>query len=220
MSPTKWRILVGMVTDYSLYLVADAAYTAGRDLAGLVEAAVDGGVTVVQLRAKSLPRKAAIGLGLELSRRLAAMGVPLLVNDLPDVALACGAAGVHLGQDDMPIPLARSLLGPGATIGVSVNTPAEARQAEREGADYVGAGPAFITSTKMTELTVLGPGGIGHIVRATRLPVVAIGGIDARNAAEIARAGAGGIAVVSAILGAPDVRRAAQELKRAFLEKP
>jgi thiamine-phosphate pyrophosphorylase len=207
-----------MDIDYSLYLVADAAYAAGRDLAGLVDAAVDGGVTMVQLRAKSLPRKAALELGLEISRRLAPKGIPLLVNDLPDVALACGAAGVHLGQDDMPIPLARSLLGPGAIIGVSVNTPDEARRADREGADYVGAGPAYVTSTKMTELSVLGPGGIGHIVRATRLPVVAIGGIDAGNAAEIARAGAGGIAVVSAILGAPDIRRAAEELKRAFLK--
>jgi thiamine-phosphate pyrophosphorylase len=209
-----------MVTDYSLYLVADAGYAAGRDLPGLVEAAVEGGVTVVQLRAKSLPRKSAISLGLEISRRLAPSGVPLIVNDLPDVAQACGAAGVHLGQDDIPIPMARSLLGPGATIGVSVNTPEEARRAEREGADYVGAGPAFITSTKLTELMVLGPRGIGNIVRATRLPVVAIGGIDVGNAAEIARAGAGGIAVVSAILGAPDARRAAEELKRAFQISP
>jgi thiamine-phosphate pyrophosphorylase len=205
-----------MVTDYSVYFVADADYAAGRDLAGLVDAAVDGGVTIVQLRAKRLAGGALVGLGLEIAGRLASKGVPFLVNDRLDVALACGAAGVHLGQEDVPVPLARRILGPGAVIGVSVNTPEEAVRAEREGADYVGAGPAYSTATKITELAVLGPEGIGAIVRTTRLPVVAIGGIGAWNAAEMATAGAEGIAVVSAILGAPDARRAAEELKQAF----
>ncbi|HMA52893.1 MAG TPA: thiamine phosphate synthase [Acidobacteriota bacterium] len=206
-----------MGTDYSLYLIADADYAAGRDLAGLVDAAVAGGVTVVQLRAKGLAGGAFVELGLALAGRLAARGVPLLVNDRLDVALACRAAGVHLGQEDVPVPLARRILGPGATIGVSVNTTEEARRAEREGADYVGAGPAFATSTKETPLPVLGPEGIGLIAAATRIPVVAIGGISPENAAELGRAGAGGIAVVSAILGAPDVKRAAENLKKSFM---
>jgi len=203
-----------MATDYSLYLVADADYASGRDLPGLVDAAVAGGVTVVQLRAKSLPGAAFIELGLALAGRLAGTGVPLLVNDRVDIALACGAAGVHLGQEDMPVPLARRLLGPGAVIGVSVNTPDEALRAERDGADYVGAGPAHATATKDTPLAVLGPDGIKLVKRAISIPVIAIGGINPRNAAEVAAAGADGIAVVSAILGAPDAKRAAEELKK------
>jgi len=205
-----------MATDYSLYLVADAEYAAGRDLAGLVVEAVDGGVTIVQLRAKFLASGAFAGLGLEIAGRLAAKGIPLLINDRVDIALACGAAGVHLGQEDMPVALARRLLGPEAVIGVSVNTAGEAGRAEREGADYVGAGPAYATATKKTPLPVLGPEGIGLIKHGVGLPVVAIGGIGAANAAEIARAGADGIAVVSAILGAPDAKQAALALKRAF----
>ena len=205
-----------MGPDYSLYLVADADYAAGRNLTGLVEAAVAGGATIVQLRAKSLAGGAFAGLATEIAGRLAAVGVPFRINDRLDVALACGAAGVHLGQEDVPVAVARRLLGPGAIVGVSVNTAEEAIRAEREGADYVGAGPAYATTTKETALAILGPEGVGRVVRATRLPVVAIGGIDVGNAAEIARAGAGGIAVVSAILGAPDARRAAEELKRAF----
>ena len=205
-----------MAVDYTLYLVADADYAGGRDLAGLIDAAVEGGVTIVQLRAKNLAGGAFVELGLKVAGRLAARGVPLFINDRLDIAMACGAAGVHLGQGDLPVPLARRLLGPYATIGVSANTPEEARRAEREGANYIGAGPAYPTVTKETALAVLGPLGIGLIKRSTGLPVVAIGGIDAGNAPEIARAGADGIAVVSAILGSPDARKAAVELKKAF----
>ena len=205
-----------MAVDYSLYLVADADFAPARDLPALVEAAVQGGVTVVQLRAKSLAGRDLIALGRGIAAALEGTGLPLLVNDRPDVALACGAAGVHLGQDDIPVPEARRILGPGATIGVSVNTPDEARRAEVQGADYVGAGPAFATATKETDLPVLGPEGIERIKSAVGIPVVAIGGIGAKNALSMARAGADGIAVVSAILGAPDAGRAAEELRKAF----
>lgn len=205
-----------MGVDYSLYLVADADYAAGLDLPALVEAAVEGGVTVVQLRAKRLADEAFVELGRALAARLEAAGVPLLINDRADLARACGAAGVHLGQDDTTVAEARRLCGAGATVGVSVNTPEEARRAHRDGADYVGAGPVFATATKLTALPVLGPSGIGRIARATSLPVVAIGGIFAGNAAGLAEAGARGIAVVSAVLGAPDARIAAANLLRAF----
>ena len=211
-----WRILEKMAIDYSLYLVADAEFAAGRDLTALVDAAVDGGVTVVQLRAKRLDGAAFAALAAGLAARLAGRGLPLLVNDRVDIALACGAAGVHLGQDDLPVAVARRLLGPAAVIGVSVNTVEEACQAERDGADYVGAGPAYATSTKETPLAVLGPSGIGRIKAAVRLPVVAIGGIGRANSADIAAAGADGVAVVSAILGAPDARLAAAEIRQAF----
>lgn len=205
-----------MAVDYTLYLVADADYAAGRDLAGLVRAAVAGGVTVVQLRAKNLAGRAFVELGYALRRALADTGVPLLVNDRVDVAIACGTAGVHLGQEDMPVRLARALLGPDGTVGVSVNTPEEARRAELEGADYIGAGPAFATATKAMDLPVLGPEGIARIKAAVRIPVVAIGGVGPENAAGLARAGADGVAVISAVLGAPDARLAAEALRRAF----
>jgi thiamine-phosphate pyrophosphorylase len=205
-----------MAIDYSLYLVADADFAAGRDLAGIVEAAVRGGVTLVQLRAKSLSGREFVELGRRIAGRLATMGIPLIVNDRLDIALACGASGAHVGQEDMPVAMARRILGPGRTIGLSVNTPEEAVRAERDGADYVGAGPTYATSTKETALDVLGPEGVGRIKRAVRIPVVAIGGIAAENASAVAASGADGIAVISAILGAPDARRAAEELKRAF----
>ena len=199
-----------------VYLVADVDYAAGRDIVALSEAAVRGGVTVVQLRAKSLPFREFQELGLTAAGRLAGTGVPLLVNDRVDVALACGAAGVHLGQEDVSVLAARKALGPDKIIGVSVNTVGEARRAEEDGADYLGAGPAYPTATKETALTVLGPEKLGLLRRAVGIPVVAIGGITAANAADLARAGVDGIAVVSAVLGAPDARQAAAELRRAF----
>jgi len=205
-----------MTVDYTLYLVADADYAAGRDLLGLMEAAVRGGVTVVQLRGKKLSYGEFLELGLAAAGRLAGTGVPLLINDRLDVALACGADGVHVGQEDVSILTARRALGPDRIIGVSVNTVGEARRAEEDGADYVGAGPAFPTATKETALPVLGPDKLGQLRRAVGVPVVAIGGITAANAADLARAGVDGIAVVSAILGAPDARRAAEELRAAF----
>jgi thiamine-phosphate pyrophosphorylase len=205
-----------MPIDFSLYLVADAEFAAGRDLLGLIGEAVRGGATVVQLRAKNLSSRDFLELGLRAADALTRTGVPLLVNDRLDIALACGAAGVHLGQEDMPVPQARKILGPDRIIGVSVHSPQEAHRAEREGADYLGAGPAYATATKETALSVLGPEGIDRIKRAVRIPVVAIGGIGAANAAAIAAAGADGIAVISALLGAPDARRAAEDLKKAF----
>lgn len=205
-----------MGIDYSLYLVADTEFAAGRDLPALVSSAVEGGATIVQLRAKGLPLRDFLELAAWISGRLDGTGVPLLVNDRVDVALACGAAGVHLGQEDMPVPAARKILGAGRIIGVSVNTEKEAREAEAQGADYIGLGPVFPTSTKETLLAVVGPEGVAQIKRALGIPVVAIGGITAANAPEIARAGADGIAVVSAILGAADARKAAAKLRAAF----
>lgn len=205
-----------MRIDYSLYLVADAEFAAGRDLPGLVEGAVDGGVTIVQLRAKGLLVRDFLDLALRIAERLEGTGVPLIVNDRVDIALACGAAGVHLGQEDMPVPSARKILGPKRIIGVSVNTLEEARAAEGLGADYVGLGPVFPTSTKETRLAVAGTEGVARLKRVLGIPVVAIGGITAANAPAVARAGADGIAVISAVLGAADTQLAAAELKKAF----
>lgn len=198
--------------DWSLYLVADTEFAAGKNLVHLVSEAVLGGVTIVQLRAKDLGTRDFLELALNMSEKLGKTGIPLLINDRVDIALACGAAGVHLGQDDMPLPDARRLLGPDKTIGISVNTLDEAAEAERLGADYLGLGPIYGTSTKQTVLPVLGPEGIQRLRRQIRIPMVAIGGINAGNAGAVKKAGADGIAVVSAILGARDARQAAAEL--------
>ncbi|MGA2362750.1 MAG: thiamine phosphate synthase [Candidatus Aminicenantales bacterium] len=205
-----------MPIDYALYFVADAEFASGRDLVPVIEAAVRGGVTVVQLRAKDYPFQAFVELGRRAAAILKKRRVPLLINDRVDVALACGAAGIHLGQKDMPPALARRALRKGSLIGISVNTPEEAREAENQGADYVGAGPAYATTTITTGLPVLGPDGIRRIKDAVRIPVVAIGGITDRNARAVRRAGADGVAVVSAILSATDPERAARQIKKSF----
>ncbi len=206
-----------MAIDFSLYFVADAGYAAGRDLVPIIGRAVAGGVTVVQLRGKDLPLHDFLDLAVRTAGILSQSGVPLLINDHVEVALACGAAGVHLGQEDMPLTQAKRLLGVGKITGLSVNSLAEALEAEKQGADYVGLGPAYATSTKTTDLPVLGAEGIRRIKSRLGIPVVAIGGITEANAGEVIAAGADGIAVVSAVLGAADAERAARNLKDAIL---
>ena len=132
-----------------------------------------------------------------------------------DIALACGADGVHLGQDDLPLQQARKILGKNRIIGISVSNAKEAEEAEREGADYVGLGPIFPTQSKQTPLSPLGIKGLRKVRRAIRIPILAIGGINARNSVGLLEAGADGIAVISAILGAPNIRAAAEALKKA-----
>jgi thiamine-phosphate pyrophosphorylase len=205
-----------MPVDYTLYFVADAEFAPGRDLVPVIEAAVRGGATIIQIRAKDYPFRAFIELGRRAAAVLKKRRVPLLINDRVDVALGCGAAGVHLGQQDMPPALARRALRKGAIIGVSVNTPEEAREAENQGADYIGAGPAYATTTITTGLPVLGPDGIRRIKDAVHIPVVAIGGITDRNAQAIRGAGADGVAVLSAILSAADPETAARLIKKSF----
>ena len=201
--------------DWSLYLVADTEFTAGKDLVPLIRKAVLGGVTVVQLRAKNLGTRDFLELASRISEKLAKSGVPLIINDRVDIALACAADGIHLGQDDMPLDRTRKLLGRSKIIGVTVNTLKEAREAERLGADYVGLGPIYVTTTKDTDLPIVGPEGIRRMHKLIDIPIIAIGGINAGNAADVLRAGAAGVAVVSAILGAADARKAAAELKKA-----
>jgi len=205
-----------MRPDYALYLVADAGFAAGRDLPALVGAAVEGGVTVVQLRAKGLAARDFLDLARRVAGRLTAAKVPLLINDRADIAAACGADGVHLGQEDLPVQEARRIVGEGRIIGISVNTLEEALEAERSGADYIGLGPVFPTSTKDTPLAVVGLKGVARLKRALTIPVVAIGGITVSRAGGLARAGADGMAVVSAVLGAADPKRAAADLRAAF----
>ena len=202
------------VVDYSLYLVTDRALARGRATAEIVRAAVAGGVTCVQVRDKDVGPREFIAEARAVQAALRGTGVPLIVNDRVDVALAVGADGVHLGQQDMAIADARRLGPPGWIIGVSAETVADAVRAEKEGADYIGVSPVFATPTKTDAAPPLGLSGLRHMRAATKIPLVAIGGIHAGNARDVIRAGADGLAVVSAIVAAADPRAAAEALRR------
>ena len=202
--------------DYSLYLVTDRSLARGRSTAEIVREAVAGGATCVQLREKNCGTREFIDEARAVQAALRGTGVPLIVNDRADVALAVGADGVHLGQRDLPVAAARRLGPPGWIVGVSAESVEDAVRAEREGADYVGASPVFATPTKTDHAAPLGLEGLRAIRAAVKLPLVAIGGIHAGNAREIVRAGADGLAVVSAIVAADDPRAAAAELRRAI----
>jgi thiamine-phosphate pyrophosphorylase len=200
---------------YQLCLVTDSALANGRSLAGIVAAAVKGGVTLVQLREKTASTRAFIEQARVLKRLLAPLRVPLLINDRIDVALAAGADGAHVGQQDMPVALARQLLGPAAIIGLSITELGQVRDRDVELADYIGVGPIFAQSTKLDATPPLGLDGLAEVRRASSKPIVAIGGVSAANADAVRSAGADGIAVVSAIMGADDPRAAAAALVSA-----
>ena len=200
--------------DYSLYLVTDRTLSLGRSTVEVVRAAIRGGVSCVQLREKGCSTREFMDEARLLKALLAGTGVPLFINDRLDVALAVGADGVHLGQNDLAIADARRLVGNRMIIGISAESVADAIRAEAEGADYIGASPVFTTSTKTDTAPPLGLDGLRAIRRAVQLPLVAIGGINADNAAAVLRAGADGLAVVSAIVSAPCPRTAAAGLRQ------
>jgi len=198
--------------DYSLYLVTDDALAGGRSIEWIVAEAVAGGVTCVQLREKHAESRAYYERARALRERLRPLGIPLIINDRLDIALAAGADGVHLGQGDLPCVEARHIAGPNFLIGISVSTTAEAQAAARDGADYLGISPIFDTPTKTDTPPATGIDGLRAIRAAVSLPLVASGGIKAENAAAVVRAGADGIAVVSAIMAVADPRAAARAL--------
>lgn len=200
--------------DYSLYLVTDRRLSLGRSTVEVVAAAVSGGVTCVQLREKHCSTREFLEEARRVRELLVGTGVPLIINDRLDVALAVGADGVHLGQNDMHISDARRLVGERLVIGISAESVADAIRAEAEGADYIGVSPVFTTPTKMDTAPPLGLEGLREIRRAVSLPLVAIGSIRHDNAAEVLRAGADGLAVVSAIVSAPCPRTAAAALRQ------
>ncbi len=200
---------------YQLCLVTDSALANGRSLVDIVAAAVKGGVTIVQLREKTASTRAFIEQAGVLKRLLAPLRVPLLINDRIDVALAAGADGAHVGQQDMPVALARQLLGPAAIIGLSITQLGDVRDPDLALADYLGVGPIFAQSTKLDATLPLGLAGLAQVRRATGKPIVAIGGVSATNAGAVRSAGADGVAVVSAIMGADDPMAAAAALLAA-----
>ena len=204
--------------DYSLYLVTDRGLARGRTTLEIVRAAVDGGASVVQLREKDCSTRDFIEQALTVKKFLKARGVPLLINDRVDVAQAIAADGVHLGQTDMPLEIAKKILGDSMIIGISAESLEDAIEAERGGADYLGISPIYATPTKTDTASPLGLKGLREIRNAVKLPLVGIGGLNKDNAAEVIRHGADGVAVVSAIVAADDPAAAAKELKQVIKE--
>ena len=198
--------------DYSLYLVTDRSLSRGRSTLEIVKAGVTGGVTCVQLREKNCSTLEFIKEALSIKEYLKKHHIPLIINDRVDVAQAIGADGVHLGQTDMPLTMAKDILKGSMIIGISVESLEDAIRAEKDGADYIGISPIFATPTKTDTSQPLGLEGLKEISRAVSLPKVAIGGLNKENAGEVILNGANGIAVVSAIVSADDPRKAAKEL--------
>jgi thiamine-phosphate pyrophosphorylase len=199
-----------------LYLVTDQALCRGRTLPDVVAAAVQGGVTCVQLREKESSTREFLAQALALKALLAPRGIPLVINDRVDVALACGAEGVHLGQTDMPPDEARRLLPPQVFIGWSVEVPEDIKRSATMPLDYLGVSPVFATPTKTDTKAPWGLAGLRSIRALTDLPLVAIGGIHLGNAAEVVAAGADGLAVVSALCSADDPAAAARAMPQGM----
>lgn len=197
-----------------LYAVTDRSWLAGRTLASCVEEAIEGGVTFVQLREKGSSFDEACALGREVMDVCRRHGVPFVVNDDVEVAIALGADGVHVGQGDMACAEARRRLGPNAIVGVSAQTMAQAIEAQQAGASYLGVGAVMPTATKPDAVDV-GIDELRSIVDAVSIPVVAIGGIDVRTAPRLEGTGVAGIAVVSALFASDDIQSSARELVRA-----
>jgi thiamine-phosphate pyrophosphorylase len=198
--------------DLTLYVLTDRQVS-GRSHEEQVNQAIRGGATAIQLREKALPARVIVEIGKRIAAECRRSGVLFIVNDRADVAAACGADGVHVGQDDLPVDAARRIVGSAKIVGVSAGTVDEALRAQDEGADYLGVGSVFATSTKPDAGDAIGIGTFGRIARGARIPVVGIGGITADNAAEVIRAGAAGVAVIAAVVGERDIAAAAQRLR-------
>ena len=203
-----------MKPDVSLCVILDREAARERDLDQILDAVIAGGCRMVQLREKEWTTRRLLPLAERLRQRAQEAAVTFIVNDRLDLALAIGADGLHVGQDDLPAPVARKLLPAGMILGVSTHSVAQARQAQTDGADYVAVGSIYPTATKEA-FELVGLELIRRVRPLVTVPLIAIGGITAVNAAEVIRAGADGIAVISAVLGAPDPLAAT----RALLEQ-
>lgn len=203
--------------DYSIYLVTDDGCLQGRALIDCVRKALDGGVTLVQYRAKTASSAEMYAEALQLKALCDSFNVPLIINDRLDIAMAVGAVGVHLGQDDLPCAAARRILGEDYIIGVSAHNPAEAKAALQSGADYLGCGAVFGTATK-ADVKKLGTDGLAAICKAKGLPVVGIGGVTADNYREVRAVGADGAAIVSGILAQPDISATVRAIAKVSQE--
>ena len=202
--------------NFRLYVVTDRHEAAGRDLEEIVAAAAQGGAGAIQLREKDLSARDLYALGGRLQAALSPYGVPLLINDRLDVALALDAAGVHLAGHSLPTAVARRVLGAGKLLGVSTHSVEEARRAAEDGADFIVFGPVFTTPSKVSYGPPQGLQHLSTVVGAVRIPVIAIGGIDHTNLPQVVQAGAYGVAMIRAVLAAPDPYKATQQLRAAL----
>lgn len=198
----------------SVYLVTDRALCGARGVEETVRQAIAAGATVVQLRDPVAKTRALVEQARALAALLRPAGIPFLVNDRVDVALAAAADGVHLGQSDMTVRDARALIGPAPLLGLSITAPADLAVSDLAGVDYLGVGPVFATATKADAAPAMGLAGLAAVRAASRLPIVAIGGIGLANAAAVIAAGADGVAVVSAICAAADAGAATRQFAR------
>ncbi|SCG83032.1 thiamine-phosphate pyrophosphorylase [Proteiniborus sp. DW1] len=204
-----------MKNDYTLYLVTDRSLMSTKTLQEAVEQAIAGGCTMVQLREKNIGSLDFFTLAKDIKQITDSHQVPLIINDRIDIALSVNASGVHLGQSDIPASVARKIIGKDRLLGVSVSTVQEALKAQSDGADYLGVGAMFPTGTK-TDAQAVSMEELLNIRQAVSLPIVVIGGINKENATSFRDAGIDGLAVVSAIISQPDIKTAAEELKRLF----
>jgi len=195
-----------------LYLVTDRSLCGQKSLEDVVLQAVRGGAAYVQLREKDVSTRLFVDEARRIKKLLEPYKIPLIINDRIDVALACGAEGVHIGQDDMPYAIARSLMGHKALIGLSVETWDDVEESQRLDVDYIGVSPVFVTPTKTDTKGAWGLDGLKKIKAYSRHPLVAIGGLNESNAGDAVAAGADCIAVVSAICAAPDPEAATRKL--------
>ena len=201
--------------DYTLYLCTDRSLMSSATLEECVESAIKGGVTAVQLREKDCSCREFYEMGSKIRQITRDYGVPLIINDRVDIALAVGADGVHIGQSDLSCLAVRRIVGNDMIVGVTAHNYAEAMQAVKDGADYLGVGAMRATGTKK-EAKVISPDELIAIRQAVKLPIVIIGGINKDNVCEFKGKGIDGIAVVSAIVSQPNVEQAARELKELW----
>ena len=207
-----------MKPDYSLYLVTDRMLMRTKTLGEAVEQAVIGGCTMVQLREKEILSLDFYVLASEMKKITDRYGIPLIINDRIDIAMAVGAAGVHIGQKDIPADIARKVIGKEMLLGVSAVSAAEAVNAAKAGADYLGVGAMFPTGTK-PDAGFVSMEELGRIRRAVDIPIVVIGGINKENAMLFQPMGIDGLAVVSAVIAQPDIKKSAADLKSLFFGK-
>lgn len=196
--------------DLSLYLVTEESI-AIEELTKIIAQSVSGGVSIVQLREKNNSSLSFYEKASALKQLLNELSIPLIINDRVDIALAVGADGIHIGQDDLPLPVVKKMVPEDMIVGVSVSTLEEALEAERNGADYIGVGSVFPTKTKQ-DATLMALEDLGEICRGVSIPAVAIGGITADNISALSDSGLSGTAVVSAIMNAENPKTASESL--------
>ncbi len=206
------------VPNYSFYVITDCRLAAGRPIRDIVAGAIQGGATCIQVREKEMSSRDLYHLSLQLRTLTREKQIPLIINDRLDIALAVGADGIHLGQEDLPAAVARRLIPPDMILGVSAENVRQALEAQAAGANYLGVGAVYATSTKPDAGEPMGLAALAEICRRVDLPVVGIGGIHAGNAGEVIAAGAQGVAVVSCVVAAERVAEAARAVAKKVQE--